>query len=193
MKIFSVGLPQSIYLIRHGKTDYNSRFEDQGLVEIHGQLNKLGRKQVKTTSEELIKSVDTFTVNVITSPKRRCWQSANILIQGLESRNVRVNIEVNSGFRDVKTINQSPQRKKGSYGDWEKNLNKNETWIDGWLRCKKFYHGEESPDMLYKRVSKAIKSISYEHPTIIVCHEEVMLAFTKYFNFSTKRPDYAEA
>lgn len=192
MKTFtSSEIPKNIYLVRHGKIDYNKRFEDGGYVEVHGQLSAEGVAQITKTANEIAQSLDNTDVTVITSPKRRCFQSTDIIISTLEEI-YSVNIDVNKGFRDVDILTRSENRPLGSYAVWESGLKDGETWYDGWLRCNKFFPEEENPKSLYKRVCDAFKKLSITLPTIIVCHEEVMLALATHLEIDCDRPSYAE-
>lgn len=192
IKKFHAKVSQPILLMRHGKTDYNFRFEDRGLVEVHGQLSEIGRAQILTTIRELHKIIDQPVIRVITSPKRRCYQTADLVISDFESR-CKVITEVNEGFRDVDILTRSKHRPSGSYADWESGLSEGETWLNGWHRCDRFFPGEESPSMVFERVKITYDSLEINSPTMIVCHEEVMLALAELLELEVQRPRYAEA
>lgn len=189
---YHIKVTQPIILMRHGKTDYNFRFEDKGLVEVHGQLSKIGKEQVLETLKELQPMMHQPEVKVITSPKRRCYQTADLIISNFDSQS-KVIIEVNQGFRDVDILTQSTYRPNGSYADWESGLLKGETWLNGWQRCDRFFPGEESPSMVFQRVKKTFENLEINSPTMIVCHEEVMLALAELLGLESHRPGYAEA
>lgn len=189
---FRTKVLQPIILMRHGKTDYNFRFEDRGLVEVQGQLSDIGRAQVLETLRELQTMIHQPAITVITSPKRRCFQTADLIITDLENR-LQVTTEVNDGFRDVDILTRCIHRPNGSYADWESGLLEGETWLNGWQRCDRFFPGEESPLMLSERVKKTFFSLKINLPTLIVCHEEVMLALAELLGLESHRPGYAEA
>lgn len=192
IKKFYKKVSQPILLMRHGKTDYNLRFEDKGLVEVHGQLSKIGKEQVLATLQELQPIIHQPEIKVITSPKRRCYQTADLVISDFESW-CKVITEVNKGFRDVDILTLSNHRPSGSYADWESGLSEGETWLDGWQRCDRFFPGEESPSMVFERVKITYDSLEINSPTMIICHEEVMLALAELLELESQRPTYAEA
>lgn len=191
IKDFKANVPYPIFLIRHGKVDYNKRFEDGGYVDVHGQISPIGIEQVNLAIQELVSAIDAKGINIITSPKRRCYQTADLLITALE-KDSTVTVTVDSGFRDVDILTHCENRPQGSYAVWESGLKDGETWLDGWKKCKKYFEGEETPQTLNKRVATTFQKLVIDAPTIIVCHEEVMLALADHFEIQTSRPTYAE-
>jgi len=194
MKIFEVNLPKEIYLIRHGKAEYSKLFEDHGLVEVHGQLSDVGKSQAEKSArvlqEELQSTKD--NIEIISSPKRRCWQTAEIIYNILHTK-IPISIRINKSLRDVKVASASRERPTGSYGKWESNLKPSETWLDGWRKSRKFLPCEENPRQLYLRVKKVYQRIiTRKTISIIVTHEEVILAIEKVHKLNKIRPDYCE-
>lgn len=68
----------SIYLIRHGQTDWNIEHRFQGREDI--ELNETGRRQAKETGLALEK--DNFSA-IISSPLKRAKETAEIIAQHL--------------------------------------------------------------------------------------------------------------
>lgn len=192
MKKFSTShIQKTLYLMRHGKADYNKYFEDGGYVEVHGQLSEEGREQVYKSAQELNSLALGERVLIVTSPKRRCFQTADIVINMLgKNREICVNVE--HGFRDVNVLTRCSERPCGSYHAWESDLQASETWYDGWMRCSAFYPGEEDPVTLLHRVKTNFMNLALDATNLIVCHEEVMLALAKLLDLAHRRPDYAE-
>jgi broad specificity phosphatase PhoE len=177
--------------MRHGKADYNKRFEDGGFVEVHGQLSHTGMMQVKLSAEDIKSDLDDKKITIVTSPKRRCFQTADLLIEALQD-NFTVNIIIDKGFGDVGILTRSKERPLGSYAVWETNLSNDETWYDGWIRCKEFFPGEEDVLTLKNRVNTSFGKLLTNKTYLIVCHEEVMMAIADLLDLPQQRPGYAE-
>lgn len=162
----------SIYVIRHGQTDYNLKNIYQGQIDI--KLNQTGLQQ----AEEMAKKFKNLKVDtILVSPLTRAMQTAEpiskvtgitpIIEQGLIERN---------------------------FGQMEGHANREDCNIAMLLDYDKNYdiYGVEPIQALFKRVYDCMDSIvkKYQHKNIaIVTHAGVAQAIECYFNGFPKNKD----
>ncbi len=80
----------TIYLIRHGQTDWNARRRLQGQTEIH--MNSFGRSQVRGNAEKLrALALDPLSFDYVSSPICRARETMQIIreILGLDKHDYR--------------------------------------------------------------------------------------------------------
>jgi probable phosphoglycerate mutase len=130
-------MPQKIYLIRHGETDYNASRRMQGWLDI--PLNEVGREQANLSASKLVGvSID----HIYSSDLRRAYETAQHI-----SRVVK---------KDIITTTQLRERDMGIFSGWrwehERDKLKDELW-------KEFEHSRDSEDLHWNGImaSRCIK------------------------------------
>lgn len=178
-------------LMRHGKATY-TKYEDRGLAVVNGSLVEQKKKLIireAQTVAEYLKSKNIEAITIITSPKLRCLQTAEIIEDYLVKSNIKTTSLVENNLRDVDVI-------KGSYDRWEKRIKQGENWFDAWVQLQPsaFLEGEESPQMICNRTEKIFGEIVNTHKSaLVVCHEEVFFAAATFFGILWQKPDYGES
>jgi len=76
----------TLYIVRHGETDWNKEERFQGLEDI--PLNENGRKQALLSTQYLKKQKCDV---IVTSPLSRARETAEIIARNLEIENIEVN------------------------------------------------------------------------------------------------------
>ncbi|EKD80414.1 MAG: hypothetical protein ACD_40C00108G0005 [uncultured bacterium] len=187
-----------LIVLRHGQAAYTKE-EDEGGDAVEGNLTEEGQTRVRAATEEIINqliSTHTQKLNLISSPKRRCLQTRDILLNTFEHIGVSIETQIDPALRDVKVIGPTTNL-PNSYQRWEKDMLPGENWFAAWMRKAKegitFYPGEESPDDVQTRVALALPPyLSSPTPTILVCHEETLGAIAYHLNITWTRPTYGE-
>ena len=118
-------MPQKIYLIRHGETDYNAARRMQGWLDI--PLNDIGREQAKLTASKLIGvAID----HIYSSDLRRAHETAQHV-----SRIIKKEIVSTMALRE---------RDMGIFAGWqweqERDVVKDRLW-------EEFVHARDNEDM----------------------------------------------
>lgn len=151
----------SIYVVRHGQTDWNIQKRIQGRKDI--PLNKNGLEQ----AEMLKKSLNGIKFSkVITSPLKRAKQTANILYSG-------------QIIEDERMIERD-------FGEFE-GLTKEDFDSDGFWSYRSNYtykHAENIKDFFDRIYGflEDLKSTSKDEDILIVTHTGNLLAINTYFN-----------
>ncbi len=157
---------KTIYLIRHGETDFNQRGIIQG-SGVDSELNATGREQaLKFFQAYHHISFD----RIYTSELKRCIQSVKPFIdKGFEHKTLSELNEISWGkLEGLVSTPQSYREYTGMLEDWKAGL------LD---RC---VEGGESPKELYKRQEKALKYINKQEgeEKILICtHGRAMRSF----------------
>ncbi|MGH2805898.1 MAG: histidine phosphatase family protein [Actinomycetota bacterium] len=145
----------TIYLVRHGATDWNINKRAQGTADI--PLNEVGEMQALHTAEELSKvEVDA----VYTSDLQRACYTAEAIakIQGLD-------------------VVKEPRFREINQGEWT-GLTVDEIrakWPDRWGPARHYSErpGGESPQQVRERALAALREVVEKHPdehVVIVSH-----------------------
>ncbi len=147
----------TLYLIRHGQTDWNREQRFQGRFDI--DLNQEGLKQIRQLSTNLSNAGLT---RIYTSPLKRAYNSANVISATTAAPVVQIDdlIEIDYGLWQGRTHEEIKSSSPELYEKWI-----NHPWDielpDG-----------EPTDQFYKRVSLAIDDIINvldKDSTIAVC------------------------
>ncbi len=105
-----------LYMVRHGKTEWNEKSLVQGLADI--PLSSAGRKEVLELKEE----VDSLPIDiVISSPLKRARETADILID----KRLPINIDDRIRERDWGMNEGMPIDETDSWDCWDVILNTN--------------------------------------------------------------------
>lgn len=159
-----------IYLIRHGRTDWNDTNQIQGKSNI--PLNSTGFLQARRVAEEL-KQSDLHISHIYTSPLQRAHQTALIIsdVLNLPCDVINALEEINLGdweglsWREVRE--QYPER----YAIWHEDR-----------RYTNSINGESYNDML-ERVLPALQQLaSSDKDVAVVTHSAVIMALMCYIN-----------
>jgi len=148
---------KTIYLIRHGETDFNRLGIVQG-SGVDADLNDLGRAQAKAFFEQ---HQDVAFDKIYTSALRRTWQSVEGFIEkGIHWEKHEGLNEISWGIKEGKRITPSEDR---TYYHLLKN------WKNGLIHEK--IEAGESPVEVQQRQVKALEYIlsKPEEETILIC------------------------
>lgn len=177
-----------LMIVRHGQASYTPE-EDTGGDILEGTLTQEGKQQAEHAGLEIqtyMASKDLHSLHLITSPKRRCKQTAEIISTTLTNNNTDVHMATEENLRDVRVI--GPQETQpGSYTRWESDMNPQEHWFLAWRRKTQegltFFPGEENPQDVEKRVRDFLRSYvsTMQFPTLLVTHEEICGAIADIF------------
>lgn len=109
-----------ITFVRHGQTEENARNAFIGITD--GELNEIGQKQAKATARYLKDQGWQFDL-VLSSPLKRCLQTANIITEYLNlSFEIEPNlIERNYGIFENKTRQEVVTAYPHIFADYKKN------------------------------------------------------------------------
>ncbi len=184
--------------IRHGQADYTYE-EDHGGDIAEGRLNAIGISTINTSADEICSLFTRYPfkkIQLVSSPKHRCLQSADILESMLAQHSIEVQRAVDVRLRDVKVIGPTEER-AGSYIRWETDMIDGENWFSSWLRKSRdgmqFFPGEESPKDIQDRVSKILPTFTQSRaPVIFMCHEEIFHAVAMDLELHWTFPAYGE-
>lgn len=187
-----------VILMRHGQASYTFE-EDHGGDIVEGTLTAEGINTIRQSSGEIVSVLEKAgvpTVGVISSPKRRCLESVDILEQVLTKRTIASARSVDAMLRDVTVIGPT-DKQPGSYERWESDKKNGENWFSSWVRRSRegmaFYPGEERPSDVEKRVSSALpRYLTNGRPSILICHEEVFGAIASILQLEWTQPVYGE-
>ena len=159
----------SLYVIRHGQTDYNREGRLQGARDI--PLNELGRSQAAGNGRRLA-ALPGF------HPKAHAWVSSPLS----RTRETMELVRENAGL-DPKAYATNDLLIELSFGDWEgRTFPEIETDYPGiaedrdsrkWEFCPPG-DGAESYEMLAKRIDRFLESVS--GPMVVVAHGGVIRA-----------------
>lgn len=146
----------NIYILRHGKTDYNVQGRFQGQIDI--ELNKTGIEQAYKT-KRLLCNIN-FDL-IISSPLKRAIQTANIVT---DNKNLKI---------DNRIIERSFGTLEGKYGisDFEEKLD--------------VYNIETFSSLcnrVYSFLNDLEKSYANFNNILIVTHEGIAQIIETYFN-----------
>ncbi|WOO37539.1 histidine phosphatase family protein [Anaerocolumna sp. AGMB13020] len=159
----------TLYLIRHGQTDWNVAGRIQGSHD--SELNENGRKQAKKLGETILESQIQLST-IYTSPQKRAYKTAELIgsvtdkpvipIKGLE--------EISHGLWEGLTWEEVKLKYPQEYGQWFENR-----------RYAKAPGGESYDEML-KRVLSALHSITTTHKesAAVVTHGGVIMCLQCY-------------
>ena len=154
----------SLYITRHGQTDWNVAQKVQGKADI--ELNKKEKEQALETYKKLLEvPIDL----IICSPLIRAKQTAEIINQG---RNIPIEIDERISERD--------------FGELE-GLNKSEFDFEGFWSYKKNIKYEKAENIrdFFERIYTfldEIKKISISKNVLLVTHGGVSIPVNCYFN-----------
>ncbi len=143
----------SLYLVRHGETDWNAQRRIQGSTDI--PLNQVGREQAETTGELLARrSWD----GLFSSPLSRARETASI-------------IGANIDIRDIEIIDAIAERNYGEAEglDWEE--------IERMFPGDTPVPGRETHAEVAERVMPALLTLARRHPAqslVVVTHGGVI-------------------
>jgi uncharacterized phosphatase len=143
----------SLYLVRHGETDWNAQRRIQGNTDV--PLNDTGRQQANTTARLLARRE---WDGIFSSPLSRAFETASIISREL-------------GMPLPKTIPAVVERNYGEAEglDWEE--------IEAQFPGDTFVPGRESRDEVGRRVIPALVELAQQHPEqalIVVSHGGVI-------------------
>lgn len=162
----------NLYVIRHGKTDWNLQSRMQGQSNI--ELNEIGIKQ----ANEVRKVIEEKNIDlIISSPLDRTKQTAEII-----NKNINKPIEYNEKIMER------------NFGILEGKISKEIENIDDYFEYyqnKEIEKGEKIQDFV-SRVFDGMKQIEKEHKEkniLIVTHGGVARAIDYYFNGIPKEKD----
>ena len=123
----------TLYLVRHGKTEWNELGLIQGMVDI--ELNDIGIKEAK----ELAKSINMDDIDLcMSSPLKRAKKTAEILVQNKKTI-IYDNLLLERSFGDYEgvKITEELAQKQWDYNNEDK-TNNLESLKDMLKRCDKF-------------------------------------------------------
>lgn len=159
----------TLYLIRHGQTDWNVAGRIQGTHD--SELNENGREQARKLGESILKSRIDFST-IYTSPQKRANKTAELIgsvtgkpviaLDGLE--------EINLGLWEGLTWEEVRLQYPVEYGNWYENR-----------RYTKAPGGESYEEML-DRVLLALQTITSAHKenVAVVTHGGVIMCLQCY-------------
>ena len=136
----------TLYLARHGETDWNRELRIQGSSDI--ELNDLGRRQAQALAQEL-EHVDLDAIYSSDLSRARQTAEAVAALHGLE-------------------IELDPRLRERSFGSWEGLTREDIAMLPEGER-----HDGESDDEVRERVLEAIQAIADRHPgenVLVVAH-----------------------
>jgi uncharacterized phosphatase len=143
----------SLYLVRHGETDWNAQRRIQGNTDI--PLNETGRQQAATTAELLARRE---WDGVFSSPLSRAFETASIIASRLgQPRPEAIPDIVERNYGEAEGLN------------WEQ--------IDAAFPGDLPVPGRETHDEVARRVIPALTKLAHEHPgaaLIVVSHGGVI-------------------
>lgn len=145
-----------IYVIRHGKTDWNTEGRIQGSIET--ELNAEGIKQAENVKSQLSSTKIDF---ILSSPRKRCMETASIIAKDSAIPIIEIPELAERGFGEFEG-----KPKDKSY-DW------NEFW--SWEANKQYVSAENVRDF-YDRVSGFIGRVKKDYNgknILIVTHAGV--------------------
>ena len=155
-----------LYLIRHGETDLNRQGVLQGHIDCG--LNKTGIEQAERVAKVL---KDVEFDGIISSPLKRAYKTASILIEGREQKIERMEElkEISFGIWEGMDYKEIIASYPSEWKEWENN------WTSYAAK------GGENFENFFGRVRIALEDIleRYENKKIaIVSHDGVMKALT---------------
>lgn len=195
---YSSRLDFPLVAIRHGQAIYTPE-EDAGGDIVEGIISDEGKITTLESAAEIIKQLHSYSISkvkIYSSPKRRCLQTRDIILDYLKKTDIRYSFHIDKSLRDVKVI--GPENNlPNSYTRWEENMLPGENWYISWVRKAKmgmqFFQGEESPQDVKMRVEKFFDEIlPLKESTILICHEEILGAIAEAFELKCNPPTYAE-
>lgn len=176
-------MPQKIYLIRHGQTDYNVARRTQGWLDI--PLNEVGREQAKLTASKLVGvAID----HIYSSDLRRAHETAQYV-----SRVVK---------KDVITTLQLRERDMGIFSGWrwehERDTVKDQLWPEfehsrdiedlNWNG-----HNGESLHQMSERITTFMDSLHSQHSNksvVVVSHGGTINRLLEIYKFKKAKDGF---
>jgi probable phosphoglycerate mutase len=153
----------TLYLVRHGETDYNQEDRVQGQKD--SNLTDFGRKQAQALAEAF---KDVKIDQVYTSPLKRAADTAKVIVDGnhlLEVNPIDEFMELDCGIFEDKLISEIKEE------NWDK-------WTEFLASPNVAPEGGESMNQLFVRVSKALEMIlanaGEDENIVIVSHAGVV-------------------
>lgn len=159
----------SLYIIRHGQTDFNAQIRFQGSMDI--PLNDIGRGQASRNGKKLLETLGASAndFDFVCSPLGRARETMEIIRLELNMAKIDYRIddrltEINFGDWEGHTAQELEQKFPELYAEREANK-----WT-----FRQPGEGAESYAMLAERVAPVLHG--FKKPTVCVCHGGVMRA-----------------
>jgi len=169
----------TIYLLRHGQTEWNVQGRYQG--QLDSPLTKLGEKQAQENALKLNQYIDTKTTKFFVSPLGRAKSTALLMASTLNKESSEIifekNIqEFNYGIFEGKTKDFCQTKLKAEFEARE---------ADKW---NYILEGGESYVMVSKRLKSWLATIQNEKVIVIIAHEMINRTLRGlYLNLETKK------
>ena len=167
----------TIYLLRHGQTEWNVEGRYQG--QLDSPLTLKGKTQAKTNAEKLEKHLDYSKVKFFASPLGRARSTAELIAKELKLQSSiifekRIQ-EFNYGLFEGRTKEYCRTVLTSEFEQREANK---------WTYV---LEGGESYEMVTKRLKSWLESIQDEEVIVVVAHEMINRALRGlYLNLETK-------
>ncbi|MEE9281148.1 MAG: histidine phosphatase family protein [Myxococcota bacterium] len=155
-------MTQTLYLVRHGETEWNRERRYQGRCD--SPLTSAGREQARRVGRALRELIaDAGEYALVASPLGRARKTAGIVCEALG--------------RAADACRSDPALAEMAWGDWEgrtaEEIERDEPWR--WaerVRCKWSFvpPGGESYAMLAERVRRWLETVASEPPLIAITH-----------------------
>ena len=100
IKATGVFMYHKLFLLRHAKSDWSSRCHDQ-----LRPLNDRGRRDANTVGN-WFREQDIYPDKLISSPAERCIQTCHYLLNGMQSKNIKPDIDERLYLANSDTIEQ---------------------------------------------------------------------------------------
>jgi len=168
----------TIYLLRHGQTEWNVEGRYQG--QLNSPLTSLGRKQAKSNALKLQKYLNIDEVKLFASPLGRARETAEIMAKqsGLDASKIIFEEdiqEVNYGIFEGQTKAYCKDVYAKEFADREAN------------KFTYVLEGGESYENVFVRLKRWLCSVEDEKVVVVVAHEMVNRALRGiYCNYSEK-------
>lgn len=135
--------------IRHGKPEYTA--EERKTAKYEGNLTEEGTARIKDQALKLAQQIDKEKELVVfwVSPRKRAWQSAEILYKVFQEQGITV-------IKDLKTVLSLSDVKMSS--GFIEDLLKNKamkSWMEYWAESN-LPEGTEKPEEVKKRVKRVV-------------------------------------
>jgi len=154
----------TIYLLRHGQTEWNVEGRYQG--QLNSPLTSLGKEQAKRNAQKLQKYLNTNEVKLFASPLGRARETAEIIAKesGLESSKIIFEEdiqEVNYGIFEGQTKEYCKDVYAKEFAEREAN------------KFTYVLEGGESYENVFVRLKRWLASVEEEEVIVVVAHEMI--------------------
>jgi len=154
----------TIYLLRHGQTEWNVEGRYQG--QLNSPLTSLGREQAKQNAQKLQKYLNINEVKLFASPLGRARETAEIIAKesGLESSKIIFEEdiqEVNYGIFEGQTKEYCKDVYAKAFTEREAN------------KFTYVLEGGESYENVFVRLKRWLSSVEEEEVIVVVAHEMI--------------------